>query len=68
MRNRNQKPNPRTEQILHHGPVTDMLDGHLLTEIRLAHLPAAARAAAERAAKLMSWQLHSLVAYRVDEI
>ena len=63
------EPNHAVEELLHHSPITDMLDGYLLSEIRLAHgAQSTERAAALGVARRMSRHLHALLSHRVDEV
>jgi hypothetical protein len=59
---RGEKPNRNVEESLHHSPVTGMLDGILLREIRTV-CPGTNQdlAAAEQAALQMSWHLHAVL-------
>jgi hypothetical protein len=62
MVNRGPKPNRDIEEMLHHGPITGMLDPILLDEMRyLRDGGNAALDAAQRSALDMSWRLHDLV-------
>lgn len=69
MVNRGAKPNPRTERILHHGPVTGVVDTILLGEIRqIGNGSGDARTQAHRIASQMAWRLHTLAARRVGGV
>lgn len=68
MVNRGAKPNRRTEQLLHHGPVTAVVDTIMLGEIRqIGNGDGRARTEAHRIASQMAWKLHTLVARRVQD-
>ena len=69
MVNKGAKPNRRTEQMLHHGPVTGVVDTILLSEIRqVGNGDPAARTEAQRVAMQMAWRLHTLAARRAQRI
>lgn len=67
MVNRGARPNKRTEQLLHHGPVTAVVDTIMLGEIRqIGNGDGYARTEAHRVASKMAWKLHTLAARRVQ--
>jgi hypothetical protein len=61
------RPNRRIEQLLHHGPVTGMVDKALIGEIRqLGDGSVGALAAAHRTAMEVSLRLQAIVSREVD--
>lgn len=66
MAKRRGMPNRSREEVLHHSPVTGMLDTILLSELRIIFDDGQKLDAAQRVAMQMSWRLHALVARKVD--
>jgi hypothetical protein len=65
MSKRRSKPNRNREEVLHHTPVTGMLDTTLLSELRIIFDDSEKLDRAQRIAMQVSWRLHAIVARKV---
>jgi hypothetical protein len=68
MPQRDEKPHPTFEAVLHQTPVTGMLDSILINELRQQCDTGADFARAQRIALRMSWHLHALIGQKVQRI
>jgi hypothetical protein len=68
MAQRDDKPHPTFEAVLHQTPVTGMLDSILINELRQQCDSEAGFTRAQRIALRMSWHLHALLGKKVQRI